>query len=419
MKVGRPRQGFTMLELLMVVGIIGVLVGLLLPAIQAAREAARRMSCSNNLRQVSLGVTQYHAAFKVLPLHGTGTFNNANDPATTNQFRLSFLVSITPFVGHTPLWESISGAYTGEGGGSDIIAGLSGGGSSFGGYGEMGFLDADEAAIPQITYAPMGPSPSFTSYSPWGSEVNAFRCPSDPGVGLPGLGRNNYVACLGDAIEGLDQGRWRYENKQWSPSGEKTMLVTGRGAFVPRQVTSFDDVTDGLSSTIMLGEICTDLGDEDARTAPSINNGWSPGVLTDISICSGQIDADRPRFWMTGTTLPTMRSQGRGFRWADAMPLMTGFNTISPPNSPLCFGGDSTTIGLLGASSRHSGGAHFAMCDGAVIFMTDSIDSGDFLAETVRTDGKGMYAPNSPSPHGLWGALGTKASGEMLPDYYY
>ena len=98
------KHGFTLLELMVVIGVIGILVGLLLPAVQAAREAARRMSCSNNFKQVALAVHQYHSAFQILPPHGTGTFNQSNDPATSNQFRLSFLVSILPFVGETPTW---------------------------------------------------------------------------------------------------------------------------------------------------------------------------------------------------------------------------------------------------------------------------------------------------------------------------
>ena len=65
--------GFTLVELLVVIAIIGVLVGLLLPAVQAAREAARRMSCSNNFKQLGLGLHNYHSAFKQLPTQGWGS----------------------------------------------------------------------------------------------------------------------------------------------------------------------------------------------------------------------------------------------------------------------------------------------------------------------------------------------------------
>ena len=174
-------------------------------------------------------------------------------------------------------------------------------------------------------------------------------------------------------------------------------------------------VTDGLSTTLMSGEIATDLGDKDIRTVPSLENGWTGGLLDDVQTCRSQIDPERPRFWEArgAVQLSSIRGQGRGYRWADAMPLMTGFNTVLPPNTQLCFGGDSTTIGTLSLSSRHQGGGHVAMGDGAVVFLTDSIESGE-MKGSVTLDGQGHLAPGSPSPFGLWGALGTRNQNEMI-----
>lgn len=411
------RNGFTLLELLVVTGVIGILIALLLPAVQAAREAARRMSCSNNFSQIALGVAQYHDAFGHLPPHGTGTFNNANDPLTTNQFRLSFLVSITPFVGQVPLWEAINESHEGDPpqGDSNVeenyYSGYDYDEMDFGGLGG----DGGEGEV-RHTYSPMGPAPSISAYEPWRNEMGTFRCPSDPGIGFPALGRTNYAACLGDAIQGLDEGLWAHDGTAWSPSGKLQMEATGRGMFVPRMITSYDDVRDGLSSTIMLGEICTDLGDNDIRTTPSLNNGWGGGVLDDAGICRTQQDPDRPMFWDAtagAVQLSSNGSQGRGYRWADALPLMTGCNTTLAPNEALCFGGDETTIGTLTMSSRHQGGAHVAMADGAIKFFTDSIDAG-YDNPSVILGGEGEQAPGNPSNFGLWGALGTRDQGELI-----
>ncbi|OYP34906.1 DUF1559 domain-containing protein [Rhodopirellula sp. MGV] len=428
MKRGPHHSGFTLLELLVVIAVIGILVGLLLPAIQAAREAARRMSCSNNFRQIALGVSQYHAAFDILPPHATGTFDNRNSANTTNQFRLSMFVSVTPFIGESAVWEQLSkpllgfkppmdrSQTTSDDNADDFADEFGESEDGFLDY-EMG-MDYGMGMIEQErthTYPSMGPAPSVEIYDPWSIEIPWLRCPSDPGSGT-GAGQTNYAACLGDAIEGLDEGLWRYQNGQWSPSGKAQMEATGRGVFVPRMITSFDDVTDGLSNTILMGEICTDLGDKNIATTPSVNNGFKGGVLDDVDFCRQQTDSMRPQFW---GVIPAGAGIGRGQRWADAMPLMTGFNTILPPNRELCFGGAASTIGTLTASSRHQGGCHVALADGAISFLTDSIDNGTYTnggQGTVTLGGQGDLAPGNPSVFGLWGTLGTRDQGELVSE---
>ena len=427
------RVGFTLLELLAVVGIIGLLVMLLLPAVQAAREAARRMSCSNNVKQVSLGIMDYHDAFKILPPHGTGTYNDANSLADTNQFRLSFLVSILPFIEQQPIWNSLIKPVQ-----DNLPADLTAP-NSLG----MSMMSMNEDATTH-SYPAMGSSPLNGGYQLWNNEISVYRCPSDPGVGLPSRGRTNYVACLGDAIEGLDEGMWRYRNKQWQPSGEATMQTTGRGVFVPRMVTRLDDITDGLSNTIMIGEINTDLGDNDDRTAVAIKNGWrNPGVLDDPSFCTKFSDPIRPQFWLQASGVSLVAGgpstvAGRGYLYADFAPLMSGMNTILPPNRELCFGADWLSVGTAPPSSRHPGGCHIGTADGSVRFITDSIEAGNSTDATVVLGGQqatppaegeidsydgmmGMALPQpadrnrgSQSNYGLWGAMGTRNGNEVI-----
>ncbi len=402
----RVRGGFTLVELLVVIAIIGVLVGLLLPAVQAAREAARRMSCSNNFKQIGLGLHNYHAAYDKLPYTNAGTYElNANAGGTVpvgaganpsnNRRRLSFLVGLTPFIEQQALWEQISNRSQFNANGTQLPAGQ--------------------------FWAPMGPAPWTTAYGPWMTDVATLRCPSDPGVGLPGLGRTNYVACLGDSTDWLNEGGSQFNgtNMNW-PDNSQRARASCRGAFVSRMALGFRDILDGTANTVMCGEIVTDLGDRDKRTAPSINNQPWASIHTIPLFCrqANQIDPARPKFWcLTGTCTPPTLSGGnqqRGYRWADGAPLYAGFNTILAPNSEICLGGGDASTGQLPASSRHQGGAHVLMADGAVKFVTDSIEAGNQNSPTVHFNLAGALPPGSASPYGLWGAIGTRASSEVL-----
>src|SRR5499425_2145947 len=101
----KPRKGFTLVELLVVIAIIGVLVALLLPAVQAAREAARRMQCSNNVKQLCLGLQNYHDTFLYLPY---GARNRTS--GTTTNYGSSWLVATLPFCEQRPLFDKIYAA---------------------------------------------------------------------------------------------------------------------------------------------------------------------------------------------------------------------------------------------------------------------------------------------------------------------
>ena len=405
-------SGFTLVELLVVIAIIGVLVGLLLPAVQAAREAARRMSCSNNFKQIGLGLHDYHDAFKMFPMHGTGGTNEQTDgwqqaddpgpaggpPIGYSRHQLSFLVGILPFVEQQPMWEQVSNGGT----------------------------DAENESWP-----PMGPAPYAIRFQPWATDINTYRCPSDPGVGLPAVGRTNYAACTGDSLVRGElggsrfhgqQGRWRYQDENWLM---QQVRASQRGVFIPRYNTRIRDILDGTANTIAGGEIATDLGDSDRRTRVATNNGglWGGGVVSNPKFCAdaGFLDDERPLFWdvnsgvdFTGSGAATQR----GYRWADFRPLYSQFNTILPPNSELCARGGHGTAGIMPPSSRHPGGCHILMADGAVRFITDSIEAGDSRTEMVwRQNGTNesvISPPGFASPYGLWGSLGTRGGKEVI-----
>ncbi|MCA9137565.1 MAG: DUF1559 domain-containing protein [Planctomycetales bacterium] len=415
-------RGFTLVELLVVIAIIGILVGLLLPAVQAAREAARRMSCSNNFKQLGIGLHNYHAAFKQLPQQGGGTGRGsdvqqyawwrASDSA--NRLNLSPLVALTPYIEQQGLWDHIS---------NPSLQTVTGAAPP---------ANANPNGTPM--WQPMGPSPKAFStnpgYIPWATEVPMFRCPSDPGTGLPALGRTNYGPCMGDSYSRFQQSH--YDGNLQIPTTNGTAAAqaksTHRGVFVPYSPAKFRDILDGLSNTIAMGEIITDLGDRDVRGAlvDHANGAGNDYVILNPMYCVDQnyLDPARPRFWCdaqsTGCTVPNpVRSnnyQTRGMDWAAGFrSSVSHVYTVRPPNSELCIGAWADHAGNFSASSRHQGGAHILMADGAVVFMTDSVESGDqrlpvvdYRANTSREGDK--------SPFGLWGALGTRASKETIEE---
>ncbi|MBB3206879.1 prepilin-type N-terminal cleavage/methylation domain-containing protein/prepilin-type processing-associated H-X9-DG protein [Rhodopirellula rubra] len=403
----RSRHGFTLVELLVVIAIIGVLVGLLLPAVQAAREAARRMSCSNNFKQIGLAIHNYHSAYNQMPEQGTGTGSatggggtNYATPGTVaspggNSYnRLSFLVGITPFIEQQALWEQISNPYVTTGGAV---------------YQAMG-------PLPSGSVANMDANP----YTPWMTDIASYRCPSDPGRGLPSLGRSNYAACMGDATHSCSRENDAYEDSNGDTNSTRASYssAAARGAFIYRKSTRFRDILDGLANTIMCGEIISDLGDNDIRSQI-----WTRGTRTASQWdtggalrCRGAIDPDRPKFWNPSATgvgnLFANSEEVRGNKWMCGIVLYTGFHTILGPNTELCIHGNQHEEAIVSTSSRHQGGAHVLMGDGAVKFITDSIDAGDSNSAQVTVHN--YLPPGSGSPFGLWGELGTRAAKEVL-----
>ncbi len=407
-----------MVELLVVIAIIGILVGLLLPAVQAAREAARRMSCSNNFKQIGLAMHNYHSTYKQLPTQGAGTgtgywdatqttatlvpldTNGSSDSWRPNNFansqRLSCLVGMLPFMEQQGLWTNIKNPMN---------------------------VDINEVSPPVDTdpepYQPMGPDARNQRYIPWMTEIPTLRCPSDPGSGLPTSGRTNYAACLGDTAHGHVQDGFVDSSlapmRSWQAQAKR---AASRGFFQMRKEAKFNAILDGLSNTIAMGEIVTSLGDDDIRSdaAQYRGNGRpfesNPLVARDAS----SMDLERPQFWADPLVAPILGLQSgatsRGASWASRYHHATCCNTILSPNSE-CVTQWSNSTGIWSMSSRHQGGAHVLMGDGAVIFMTDSVEAGDSHAEVP-------WLSRVPQVHeslyGLWGSLGSARGNETIEE---
>lgn len=420
----KQRRGFTLVELLVVIAIIGVLVGLLLPAVQAAREAARRMSCSNNVKQLGLALHNYHSAFARLPMQlgGTNRLGTLVDAGTataspdstisSNSHRLSAIVGLLPFFEQQALWEQVSNVYR--------------------------IPDGDPGA--GLYFSAMGPDPSMNLaaspgnhgvhyYRPWFANIPTLRCPSDPGAGLPSQGRTNYGACLGDGIVSQSSGVADMYGRVTLTSSQRAQ-ESCRGMFVPGKATRFRDVLDGLSNTIMMGEMSTYLGDRDITTKV-MRHDTPLEVRNTPTACRIEIDPLRARFWnpvLTTVTDVGGEELNRGYKWALGYCVYSGVTTILPPNSELCNeaasdgSGGPEQAGTYSPSSHHQGGVHVLMGDGAVKFVTDSIEAGDSNNSTVHSAGSAgpdpsfASIPGSKSPYGLWGALGTRANKETIDE---
>ena len=391
------RFTFRLKDLLVFVFVVGVMFSLCFPAIESSRAASRRQSCSANFKQIGLAVQQYHSAFSCLPMHGTGpTSEFSDDPVVAMQpgmgysrHQLSYLVSILSFCEGQRLWEEISNAH----------------------------LDKNGNQWPAF-----GPAPYTANYQPWNTNIAQYRCPSDFAPQASTLGRTNYAACVGDSMWRTDNSSWSYfKGSGWRYNGSNRLRAqqvnsSVRGAFVPRRQMRFKDILDGVSNTILAGEIATSLGDRDVRTRGSLMNGKS-NVLGNPKYCvdDGQVDKAM-KFWTSDADL-TEDLASRGSRWADFRPIFTQVNTILPPNSEVCIRGTHGQDGVMPLSSRHVGGAHILLCDGAVIFMTDFVESGDARAGVVYYRNNGdQNSVGRKSPYGLWGALGTRSAKENIAE---
>jgi prepilin-type N-terminal cleavage/methylation domain-containing protein/prepilin-type processing-associated H-X9-DG protein len=350
----RSRGGFTLIELLVVIAIIAILIALLVPAVQKVREAASRMSCSNNLKQFGLALHNYADTHKAFPPGSGGT--------AANGYRLSAHVFLLPYIEGDNLGKLILNSFPVT-------------------YGTMTYTET--------------PVPWDANFVPWGYEyqISIMHCPSDTPQydkrgGLTGMiASTNYMTCRGDLVT------WT-GNANVAPM-KRGMFHNTRGN-PPSGAVRHSDIVDGLSNTIAMSERVFRLSPR--AVLGNIVDNEGAALATNPSICMATFSG--------ADYLPSVTLDGYfgGVRFNDGMSQFTGFNTILPPNSPSCMEMGSNTDGVFSAQSRHSGGVNALFADGSVHFITSGIDAGNSGAGEPKTGG--------PSPYGVWGALGSINGGE-------
>ena len=389
---GPRRRGFTLIELLVVIAIIAILVSLLLPAVQQAREAARRSQCQNNLKQLGLAAHNYHSTYKVFPMGAGGTqgpvpagFFTGMGGNSHNGGVLSAFPPLAPYLDQTALWNEIS---------RPLSFDINGSGNR----------------VPKTgnPWAPMGPRPNRPEYPPWHNRNPTLVCPSDGTPDADRLGDTNYAVNWGDNTTGV--------NDDNNPEHD------GRGMFMFRRCLGISDVRDGTVNTLLFAEIGRNDGSLPyqgavLRTASAIGFNQTQGAL-DPSQCiaaanyapnPGHYDPALKAGLTTGSGGTELRTD-RGQSWAISDCNHTGFTTILPPNGPSC-AANGTQVwqeAIVTPGSYHAGGIQAALCDGSVRFLSETIDTG-----TPSSPG----TASGPSPYGTWGALGTRNGGEVVDNF--
>ncbi len=366
------RRAFTLVELLVVIAIIGILVALLLPAIQAAREAAWRAKCASNLKQLGVALHNYHDTFGSLPFGRGGTEGGGTYPTTeTNGGTVSGFVPLTPFIEEGALYDQLAT-------GGPMVSMVDGSTNTFAAY---------------------GPRPWRTHFPPWTTQIGALVCPSDPNTkpdATNSLGRRNYVLCWGDKIHNA--------NLQRAPNSNSSEDLNGRGVFAFESGVSFRDIGDGTANTLAMSEACIVQGDA-ASAHQAVRGGLATGWSTTPAACLARVNPADIR-QLLGATYHS----NRGHIWAQGQFHHAGFSTTVAPNGPNCSaGGRGASPNIAAAQSYHPGGVNAVMCDGSTRFINESIDTGNLAAPNPVT--------GEPSPYGVWGALGSRSGGEPPTDF--
>ena len=349
------RRGFTLVELLVVIAIIGTLVGLLLPAVQAARETARRSACLNRLKQMSLAVLNFDSAKQRFP---SGSFN----PEFFNRFDASVRSSISYPIGDYGYIPQI-----------------------------FPFMEQQDRYEKIVRVMVSGTTISFSNPN-CTVYVEELMCVSD----LAPTGRNRTVSWAGGPTS--YHCNWGDIFAQYNDTNFKNW----RGPFRKgdSSLCRVKDVLDGTSKTIMLGEVLGATGDSNPRSGIAVSA--SIGGTSSPSLCLSRIDG-------TGIIAPFSTDQfDIGIRWASGLNGATGFHTVLPPNGSRCATGGNPYGGSYGyatVSSNHGDGANISMCDGSVRWVASQIDCGDLsVAHSTSNTGASLW--------GVWGALGTVKGGE-------
>jgi prepilin-type N-terminal cleavage/methylation domain-containing protein/prepilin-type processing-associated H-X9-DG protein len=354
-----PRSGLTLVEMLVVVAIIGMLVALLLPAVQSARESARRSQCSSNLRQLALGVQSFNQSMGRLPPGAAGPFRPflpSDHTGVNSQWGVSWLVYLLPMVEQSAMFSKLV-FITSVGANNDSITALG------------------EVLIP--TYAcPSSPLPVFE------------------GTVLPRVMVSHYAGIAGAAPE-----IWKTDTALWAKCRVNDLgtsatccasgRVSGGGALIPAGQLTYGSFRDGTSATLMISEQSDYLLTDSGQRVP-----WRASGSGRIGFLFGGAGKSPPPAW-NYTASENRAGSTTTIRYAINNKTNGGAGwAAGSPQATLDFPFGNCATGVCGATgantplnSAHAGGVSAAFADGSVRFIDESIDMTTLSRLAIRDDG--------------------------------
>jgi len=318
----KTRRGFTLIELLVVIAIIGVLIALLLPAVQAAREAARRSQCSNNLKQMGLAIHNYESAQGSFPMGGLRQDRNFDNCVTDWKFT----------------WQDYLLPFLEQGTGFN-------------------------------TFNFSRPWNSITQNTAFSTNYNVYFCPSDTKYTQSAAGFVQYVQTSYAAVRGGTENiYYSWGTATTQPNANRCGAIDSEGVFGTAIAYRISDITDGTSQTLAVGETSRFLADSQVSSPFNMANvlgAWGgpgiPGWANDVRVTGGAY------------TVPKINSQPDTKNSGPSIGSTCGGNFATPQfGNPIGWAtipNPCQNNGQFGFRSNHPGGANFLLCDGSVKFL--------------------------------------------------
>jgi prepilin-type N-terminal cleavage/methylation domain-containing protein len=340
----KRRNAFTLVELLVVIAIIGVLLGLLLPAVQKVRSAASRISCGNNLHQLGLALQNYQATLNYFPpaFRGNQGTSAAYAGLPIYFFSWSALAELNPYLEQTNIYNTMD--------------------------------------LTQPIYVPPNFTISQTNQFAVQQIIKLFLCPADRGVpvsvayGEPVIGPTNYAVCVGT---GTTQGGPPF-GSPWNSDG----------MFQAVTALKVGDVADGLSNTVAMSESLLGDGAENAF-GPIPDNPQLVYAYTGFGTPLNDSNCASANLWNV--------ENRRGFMWATGEMRCGSYNHYYTPNAKIydCVTNDTTpgpgiytAVAFRAARSKHPGGVNVLLGDASVRFVTNTVDLATWRALATRSGGE-------------------------------